>query len=150
MEYNSCELIILPKRYFYTRFTFGVQKDSPYLELINYHLLKMAERGVSAQISKTYEPQTQACPDYTGTALGFHSLIFPFLVIMCGALISLVIGVLEYVSKEIKKQGDQELPPQIVSTNKNVEDQPSEEEKRSLSIVLQDVEVHSDSTLELN
>ena len=82
MEYNSCELIILPKRYFYTRFTFGVQKDSPYLELINYHLLKMAERGVSAQISKTYEPHTQACPDYTGTALGFHSLIFPFLVIV--------------------------------------------------------------------
>ena len=61
-----------------------------------------------------------------------------------------MIGVLEYVSKEIKKQGDQELPPQIVSTNENVEDQPNEEEKRSLSIVLQDVEVHSDSTLELD
>ena len=66
----------------------------------------MAETGLLDQITKTYDPLPQECPDYTGTALGFHTLNFPFLVISGGVIISFVIGMLEYLFRVINPRKD--------------------------------------------
>lgn len=106
MEYKSCSIIVLPKVYVYRRFSLGFQKDSPFLKLFDHYFKTMAESGLLDQITKSYDPLPQECPDYTGTALGFHTLNFPFLVISGGIIMSFVIGMLEYLFRVINPNKD--------------------------------------------
>ena len=87
--------------YVYKKYSMGFQKDSPFLKLFNHYFKTMAETGLLDQITKSYDPLPQECPDYTGTALGFHTLNFPFLVMSGGVIISFFIGLLEYLFRVI-------------------------------------------------
>ena len=83
-EYQQCEILILPKKYSPGFLGFGLQKDSPYFGPINYYLKKMKQEGALDKLLKDYQPPPQICPDLTGMALGFNSLVFPFLTMISG------------------------------------------------------------------
>ena len=103
-EYKECKLVLLPAKYGIIYGSFGLPKNSPFLPLINYHLLKMEEVGALIQIFKKYEPTPQFCPDYTGKALGFNSSFSAFSVWLCGAILAVALFSIEIFSKLIGKK----------------------------------------------
>ena len=100
-EYKECKLVVLPAKYDFKPGAFGLQKNSPYLPLVNYYLLKMEEIGALKQIRQKYEPPPQICPDYTGQALGFNSCFSAFSVWIGGAIVALILFSIEMFSKLI-------------------------------------------------
>ena len=151
-QYKTCQLILLPKIYAHRRYSIGLQKDSPFLKLFNYHLQNMAERGVLDQITKKYDTLPQECPDYTGKALGFHTLVSGFVLVSCGIIVSFVIWVMEYmVSKFNKTISTTTLDENQEQQQEESSEEPKDEPIRAArQIILQDVEVHTDSITELN
>ena len=67
-----CEIIRTPAKYDYQRFAYGFQKDSPFLDIFNFYLKELRERGSFSQIFKKYQSQPQVCPDYSGKPLGMY------------------------------------------------------------------------------
>ena len=77
------------------------QKDSPYHGLFNYYIKRMKQDGSLDKFVKSYENLPQVCPDNTGMPLGFNNLMFPFLVMVSGCLISLIVVMIEYIHRVI-------------------------------------------------
>ena len=97
-EYQKCEIIAIPRKYHLQPIAFGFQKDSPYLEIFNYYLKEMIEKGVMKQISEKYDVPQQVCPDLTGSPLGFESCFTAFLALIVGLLIGLVLMIFEIIA----------------------------------------------------
>ena len=102
-EYKQCKVIILPKTYTTNRVAIGFQKDSPFSGLIDYYIKQMKQDGALDKFIQDYKVLPQTCPDNTGKALGFNNLMFPFLVMASGCLISLIIALIEHLMKVLKK-----------------------------------------------
>jgi hypothetical protein len=83
-EYLNCELIAIPAKYDFKPRAYGFQKDSPYLDLFNYMLKELMEKGTYDKIAASYEAVPQFCPDTSGQPLGFESCITLFLIILAG------------------------------------------------------------------
>ena len=65
-EYLACEVIALPEKATISTESYGFQKDSPYLEIFNYFLQEMKEKGVIKQILEKNKGGLQICPDMSG------------------------------------------------------------------------------------
>jgi hypothetical protein len=69
-EYVSCQLIDIPGKYDFKPYSFGFQKNSPYLGLFDFYLNQLKEKGTMQQIIQEYVAKTPECPDYSGNPLG--------------------------------------------------------------------------------
>jgi hypothetical protein len=81
-------LIDIPGKYDFKPYSFGFQKNSPYLGLFDFYLNQLKEKGTMQQIIQEYVAKTPECPDYSGNPLGMviDSLLrgpFPILTIFC-------------------------------------------------------------------
>ena len=52
------------EKYDFKPYTYGFQKDSPFLPMFNYYINEMKEKGILQQILAKYKPSPQICPDY--------------------------------------------------------------------------------------
>ena len=86
-------------KYDFKPYAYGFQKDSPFLPLFNYVLNTMRERGSLKQIQVKYESQPQVCPNYSGDALGFISVISLFWIIIPGVIITWIVFGLEKITQ---------------------------------------------------
>jgi hypothetical protein len=77
-------LIAIPAKYDSKPYSYGFQKDSPYLDLFNYMIKDLKEKGSYDKIAANYEPEPQFCPDTSGQPLGFDSCITLYLIIIAG------------------------------------------------------------------
>ena len=98
-EYVSCKLIAIPGRYDYKPYAYAFQKDSPYLPIFNHYIKEMQEKGVMDQILEKYAPAPQICPALTGVALGFESCFTAFLVLISGAVLGIILLIVELCAK---------------------------------------------------
>ena len=76
-----------------------VQKDSELAELFNFKLLKLEQSGILPRLlSAHFNKQTsQVSDEQTGKiSLGFNNLLFLFILLTCGVLVSLLFAVLEW------------------------------------------------------
>jgi hypothetical protein len=87
-EYINCHIVNIPAKYDLSSYTYGFQKDSPFLDIFNYYISELKEKGSYREIEETYKSAPQVCPDYSGKPLGFDSCITLFLVIVAGIGIS--------------------------------------------------------------
>ena len=55
------------------------QKHSPYLQLFNYYLKMMKEKGTLQYLYSRFKPPPQICPDAAGKPIGFRNSITAFL-----------------------------------------------------------------------
>ena len=66
-EYSNCEIVAIEAKYDFKPYGWGFQKDSPFLDIFNYYLDEMREKGAMKQIFKKHEPQPQVttswCPE---------------------------------------------------------------------------------------
>ena len=94
--------------------SFGFPKNSPYMEVFNYHIQKLRETGTMARIFPKNPPQI--CPDFSGEPLGFENIGSGFLVLVCGMGCSLLILLLEFI-KNTTKGKDKDNPPVLERRN---------------------------------
>ena len=94
-EYTDCKIIAVPAKYDFVQVAFGMQKNSPYLDLFNYYLQEMTERGSLKQIQEKYEPQSQTCPDLNGKPLTFGAVFTGFIILAFGAGLAMILFLLE-------------------------------------------------------
>ena len=81
---------------------YGFQKDSPYVDLFNYFLKEMDEKGILTKIHKKYKNHQQFCPDLGGKPLGFEGCIMAFIALLGGIGICLILMSVECFSKLTK------------------------------------------------
>ena len=58
-EFSNCEIVAIPAKYDFKPYGWGFQKDSPFLEMFNYYLDEMREKGANKQIFVKYNPPIQ-------------------------------------------------------------------------------------------
>ena len=63
-EFVDCKIIAAPGKYDFKPYAIGYQKNSPYAEMLDYHLEKMREAGVLDNIMNRYRALPQQCPDF--------------------------------------------------------------------------------------
>lgn len=75
-EYIDCKILIMPGGKFdYKPYALGYQKDSPYAEILDFHINMLRETGTLESIVSSYRGQPQQCEDYRSGQLslgGFH------------------------------------------------------------------------------
>ena len=59
------------------------QKHSPYLQVFNYYLKKMTEKGTLQNIYSRFKSLPQICSDTAGKPIGFSNSITAFLAFAC-------------------------------------------------------------------
>ena len=101
-EYEKCEIIAIPKKYNFQPIAFGFQKDSPYLDIFNYYLREMIEKGVMKQISERYKVSQQVCPDFNGSPLGFESCFAPYLILIIGTIMGFLFMIFEIITEKMR------------------------------------------------
>ena len=64
-EYVSCKIVVMPGgKYDFKPYAIGYQKDSPYREILDFHINMMRETGTLENIVSSYRGQPQECPDF--------------------------------------------------------------------------------------
>ena len=71
------------------------------LDIFNYYLREMIEKGVINQISERYEASQQVCPDLNGSPLGFESCFAAFLALIVGLIIGFVLVIFEIIAGKV-------------------------------------------------
>ena len=103
-QYTECKIIAIPAKYDFKPYAYGFQKDSPFLDLFNFYLKEMREKGSMKQILEKYQPPEQVCPDYSGKPLGFGAVFTAFVILCLGAGIALILFSLEIIAETYGKQ----------------------------------------------
>ena len=62
-EFINCGIIAAPGKYDMKPYAFGYQKDSPFVEMFDYHIEKMRQTGILDTIKSKYDGFEQRCPD---------------------------------------------------------------------------------------
>jgi hypothetical protein len=65
------------------------------LDLFNFYLKELREKGVLKQILKKHESPSQFCPDYSGKSLGFGSCFTAFVILIAGLCFALCLFTVE-------------------------------------------------------
>ena len=64
-EFISCKIVVMPGGKFdFKPYAIGYQKDSPYNEILDFHINMLRETGTLQSIVSSYRGQPQECEDY--------------------------------------------------------------------------------------
>ena len=63
-EFVNCKIVAAPGQYNFKPYAIGYQKNSPYAEMLDYHIEKMREAGVLDNIKNKYRALPQQCPNF--------------------------------------------------------------------------------------
>lgn len=99
--YSKCEVLAIPEKYRFTPCGFILQKNSPYLAIIDYYLKEMKEKGLSEQILAKYDPGEQICQDSSGEPIGFDSCFTAFLALIGGLGLGLILFLVESMAPNL-------------------------------------------------
>jgi hypothetical protein len=65
------------------------------LDLFNFYLKELREKGILMEIHKKYDSPDQFCPDYSGKSLGFNSCVTAFVILIVGLCFALFLFSIE-------------------------------------------------------
>ena len=85
----------------------GLQKDSEFLQIFNHYSLKAMESGFSKRIFRKYHMDlyTKESFEMMGAQpLGYDSVMFCFICLAIGMVVSILKGMLEYVTRKLTKE----------------------------------------------
>ena len=81
-EYLACEVIALGEKTGFKDVAYAFQKDSPYLEIFNYFIRELREKGAKKQILEKYKGRGQVCPDMSGQPLEINTSFSAFILLL--------------------------------------------------------------------
>ena len=91
-------MVVMPGgKYDFKPYAIGYQKDSPYREILDFHINMMRETGTLENIVSSYRGQPQECPDFSGSPLPWQIVFTAFGVLMFGAFLSVCLFITEHV-----------------------------------------------------
>ena len=90
-EFKDCKILIIPAKYEASSFGFGFQKHSPYIQIFNFYLNKLLEKGALNRIKKKYSLEKQNCPDKSGKPLTINACFSPFVIVIGGLFVAFII-----------------------------------------------------------
>ena len=82
----------------------ALQKESPYIGLVNHYILLMKETGLLQRIFANAEPPNQFCDLDQGSPLGFKTCVTPFLLLAGGTILALGTFLVEKIVDSMKKE----------------------------------------------
>ena len=92
---EDCQIIEVPYEFATTKTGFSLQKNSPYLQLFDYYIIRLQERGILERIVKKYTPQPRDCNSSSAKAIGYESCFFAFLLLLLGYLFGILLLIIE-------------------------------------------------------
>ena len=96
----------VPYEFATTKTGFSLQKNSPYLQLFDYYIIRLQERGILQRIIKKYTPQPRDCSTSSAKAIGYESCFSAFLPLLFGYLFGILILIIENYWKKRKYQSE--------------------------------------------
>ena len=84
-------------QYDFKPYALGYQKDSPYREILDFHINMMRETGRLGNIVSSYRGQPQECTDFSGSPLPWQIVFTAFGVLLFGAFLSMSFFITEHV-----------------------------------------------------
>ena len=96
-EYMNCELMPLPGEYMTSGVAFGIQKDSPYGEVLNYFMRRLIEGGNVDKLQLKYLRSTAlTCKENnSGQPIGLETALPAIVIMIAGIIISGILFLLE-------------------------------------------------------
>ena len=88
--YVTCQIVDIGTKYMPVQYGYGIRKGSPFYQLFYYYIRTLKETGVFHKHAKSYEGQSQQCPDYGRMPLSSKSTFTAFLVMLTGMGISVI------------------------------------------------------------
>ena len=82
----------------------ALQKESPYIGLVNHYILLMKETGLLQRIFANAEPPNQFCDFDEGSPVGFKTCVTPFLLLAGGIILALGTFLGEKIVDSLKKE----------------------------------------------
>jgi hypothetical protein len=76
--------VVTKGKYFLRPYAWAFQQYSPYLDIFNYYISEMKEKGPWSAIISKYEAATQICPDQSGMPIEFANCFTAFLCLIAG------------------------------------------------------------------
>ena len=103
-EHRNCKLLPIPGEYMTGYVTFGIQKDSPYGELLDYFLRKLTEGGHVAKLQLKYLASTHLnCKgNNKGQAIGLETALPAIIIMIAGIIIGAIFFIIEMFFKVFK------------------------------------------------
>ena len=96
----------VPYEFVTSKTGFSLQKNSPYLQLFDYYIIRLQERGILQRIIKKYTPQPRDCNTSSAKAIGYESCFSAFLPLLLGYLFGILILIIENYWKKRKYQSE--------------------------------------------
>ena len=101
-EYQDCKIVVTEGKYFKRPYTWPFQKHSPYLDIFNFYIHELIQKGQWNAIINKYQAQPQVCPDLSGMPIEFANCFTAFLCLIGGAFFGLMSLSIEYALKPSK------------------------------------------------
>jgi len=98
-EYSDCQILVTEGQYFNRPYAWPFPKHSPFLQIFNFYIGEMFEKGQWNAIQKKYEPMDQVCPDMSGSPIEVSGCIAAFVILVGGAILAFLSFGLEFVAK---------------------------------------------------
>ena len=108
-QFVNCEVVATQGKYFHRPFAWPFQKNSPYLDIFNFYIGELMEKGQWNAIMSKYVAPAQVCPDLSGQAVEFSTCFTAFLLLLVGFLLSLLCLAVEFAFKPKPKPLEMEV-----------------------------------------
>ena len=101
-DYQDCKIVVTEGKYFKRPYAWTFQKHSPYLDIFNFYIQEMIQKGQWNAIINKYQAQPQVCPDLSGMPIEFANCFTAFLCLIGGAFLGIIFLCIEYALKPFR------------------------------------------------
>ena len=102
-EFQECKIIATEGKYFSRPNAWAFPKSSPYLDIFNFYITEVIQKGQWNAIVNRYMPRDQVCPDLSGKPIDFSSCVGAFAVLVSGFFVAFCIFVIEQMKRFLNK-----------------------------------------------
>ena len=97
--YRDCVIVVTEGKYFFRPYGWPFPKFSPFLDIFNFYISEMFEKGQWNAIQNKYNPMDQVCPDMSGSPIEISGCIAAFIILVCGAILAFLLFGMEFCVK---------------------------------------------------
>ena len=98
----DCKIVVTEGKYFKRPYAWTFQKNSPYLDIFNFYIQELIQKGQWNAIINKYQAQPQVCPDLSGMPIEFANCFTAFLCLIGGAFLGILFLCIEYTLKPFR------------------------------------------------
>ena len=146
-EYANCSIVETKGKYFTQPYAWAFPKYSPYLEIFDFYISQVIEKGQWDAIENRYKANPQVCLDMSGMPIEFANCFTAFLAWISGLFLGLLLLLFENLFKPLKQSFRR---PDWIKTTK-VETELMDKDQLQLTIIRQRKIInHMKSVIQMN